>query len=382
MIVAGEHSGDILGAGLMNSLKQTYPNAEFSGIGGDRMIAEGFNSLYPMSMLSVFGLFEVIKHLPSLLKVRKQLLQTILKTSPDVFIGIDAPDFNLKLERELHSKGIKTVHYVSPTVWAWREKRIKKLQGSLNALLCIFPFEEQYFAGKNVPAKYIGHPLADKYNDIKNVEVAREKLNLTSDQPVLTLMPGSRLGEISRHTELFLKAASICLKQIPELRIIIPLADNAGKKLVNEIIKNHNIKLDLTILVQPAELAISAADVVLVASGTATLEVMLLKRPMVVGYKLSNATVWVIKTFSLLKIPFVSMPNLIANKELVKEFIQDDVTAENMAKELIGLYFDADKSTAMVNAFDELKTQLTCNANLQAAKVVSDVIEDRFTSHA
>jgi len=382
MIVAGEHSGDILGAGLMNSLKQTYPNAEFSGIGGDRMIAEGFNSLYSMSMLSVFGLFEVIKHLPSLLKVRKQLLQTILKTSPDVFIGIDAPDFNLKLERELHSKGIKTVHYVSPTVWAWREKRIKKLQGSLNALLCIFPFEEQYFAGKNVPAKYIGHPLADKYNDIKNVEVAREKLNLTSDQPVLTLMPGSRLGEISRHTELFLKAASICLKQIPELKIIIPLADNAGKKLVNEIIKNHNIKLDLTILVQPAELAISAADVVLVASGTATLEVMLLKRPMVVGYKLSNATAWVIKTFSLLKIPFVSMPNLIANKELVKEFIQDDVTAENMAKELIGLYFDADKSTAMVNAFDELKTQLTCNANLQAAKVVSDVIEDRFISNA
>ena len=382
MIVAGEHSGDILGAGLMNSLKQTYPNAEFSGIGGDRMIAEGFNSLYPMSMLSVFGLFEVIKHLPSLLKVRKQLMQTILKTSPDVFIGIDAPDFNLKLERELHSKGIKTVHYVSPTVWAWREKRIKKLQGSLNALLCIFPFEEQYFAGKNVPAKYIGHPLADKYNDIKNVEVAREKLNLTSDQPVLTLMPGSRLGEISRHTELFLKAASICLKQIPELKIIIPLADNAGKKLVNEIIKNHNIKLDLTILVQPAELAISAADIVLVASGTATLEVMLLKRPMVVGYKLSNATAWVIKTFSLLKIPFVSMPNLIANKELVKEFIQDDVTAENMAKELIGLYFDADKSTAMVNAFDELKTQLTCNANLQAAKVVSDVIEDRFISNA
>ena len=382
MIVAGEHSGDILGAGLMNSLKQTYPNAEFSGIGGDRMIAEGFNSLYSMSMLSVFGLFEVIKHLPSLLKVRKQLLQTILKTSPDVFIGIDAPDFNLKLERELHSKGIKTVHYVSPTVWAWREKRIKKLQGSLNALLCIFPFEEQYFAGKNVPAKYIGHPLADKYNDIKDVEVAREKLNLTSDQPVLTLMPGSRLGEISRHTELFLKAASICLEQIPELKIIIPLADNAGKKLVNEIIKNHNIKLDLTILVQPAELAISAADIVLVASGTATLEVMLLKRPMVVGYKLSNATAWVIKTFSLLKIPFVSMPNLIANKELVKEFIQDDVTAENMAKELIGLYFDADKSTAMVNAFEELKTQLTCNANLQAAKVVSDVIEDRFISNA
>ena len=382
MIVAGEHSGDILGAGLMNSLKQTYPNAEFSGIGGDRMIAEGFNSLYSMNMLSVFGLFEVIKHLPSLLKVRKQLLQTILKTSPDVFIGIDAPDFNLKLERELHSKGIKTVHYVSPTVWAWREKRIKKLQGSLNALLCIFPFEEQYFAGKNVPAKYIGHPLADKYNDIKDVEVAREKLNLTSDQPVLTLMPGSRLGEISRHTELFLKAASICLEQIPELKIIIPLADNAGKKLVNEIIKNHNIKLDLTILVQPAELAISAADIVLVASGTATLEVMLLKRPMVVGYKLSNATAWVIKTFSLLKIPFVSMPNLIANKELVKEFIQDDVTAENMAKELIGLYFDADKSTAMVNAFDELKTQLTCNANLQAAKVVSDVIEDRFISNA
>lgn len=377
MMVAGEHSGDILGAGLIKSLVQYYPEAVFSGIGGDRMIKEGFESFYPMSKLSVFGLFEVIKHLPELLNIRRNLKQHILDQKPDVFIGIDAPDFNLALEKSLHQQGIKTVHYVSPTVWAWRPKRIKKLQGTLNALLCIFPFEEAYFNNKSVPAAYIGHPLADKYKHATDLVVARSQLDLSSETPVLTLMPGSRMGEIDRHGLLFLKTAVLCAELIPNLNILVPMADDAGKKLFEKIISDSGIRLNIDITVGSPELLISAANIVLTASGTATLEIMLLKRPMVVAYQLSAATAWLIRTFSLLNIPFVSMPNLIAGKEIVPEFLQEAAQPDVMAEKLLRLYYQPDKAQIMINEFSKMKIKLTRDANKQAAIVVSNVIEGR-----
>lgn len=375
-IVAGEHSGDILGAGLMTALAKRYPDAQFYGIGGPKMLAEGFNSLYPMHQLSVFGLFEVLKHLPGLLKIRKQLTETLLQDLPDVFIGIDAPDFNLKLERDLHQKGIKTVHYVSPTVWAWRPKRIKKLEGVLNALLCIFPFEETYFKDKSVPAFFIGHPLADKLNKIDTTINARKQFGFSDSDTVLTLMPGSRMGEINRHAAIFIEAARLCQKQLHNLKILVPMPDEATKDCFETVLKDCVNLERIQIQHIAAENMILASDIVLAASGTATLEIMLLKKPMVVAYKLSALTAWVIRTFSLLKVPFVSMPNLIAGKQLVPEFLQEEATAKNLSEQIIKLLSEPEKTKAMLNSFDVLNKQLTCDADMQAAEIVSKVIED------
>jgi len=380
MMVAGEHSGDILGAGLIKALKDEYPNADFSGIGGQRMIAEGFESKYLMSKLSVFGLFEVIKHLPELLGIRKELKKTILDEQPDVFIGIDAPDFNLKLERDLHERGIKTVHYVSPTVWAWRPKRIKHLIGSLNALLCIFPFEETYFKNTPVPAHFIGHPLADKYENDEGILAARELLNIDPETPVLTMMPGSREGELNRHSLIFLEAAKRYRDEVPNLKVLVPMPDKAASDIFNSIYKESGFELDLEVKEMASSTLISASNSVLVASGTATLEVMLLQKPMVVAYKPSALTSWVFKTFNLLKAPFVSMPNLIAGKELVKEFLHERVTVDALSEELLRLHNNPSAVQTMVNEFQSMKSQLTCNADVQAAKVVSGVIRGDIAS--
>lgn len=372
MMVAGEHSGDILAAGLIKRLREIYPHAVFSGIGGQRMMAEGFESLYPMSKLSVFGLFEVIKHLPELLSIRKNLKKRIIVEQPDVFIGIDAPDFNLKLERDLFQIGIKTVHYVSPTVWAWRPKRIKKLIGSLNALLCIFPFEETYFAPTKVPAYFIGHPLADEYKRLaESKSVDRVKGAVST---VLTMMPGSRTGELNRHSMIFIRAAEICAASIENLKVLVPMPDQAAADVFSAIYQSSSARLDLDIKLMASSEMIAEADLVLVASGTATLEVMLLKKPMVVAYKLSPLTTWAFKTFDLLKAAYVSMPNLIANKPLVKEFLHEKMTAEALATELISLHTDQVRVDDMVSQFDDMSQAISCDADQQAAKIVGRVI--------
>ena len=374
MMVAGEHSGDILAAGLIKRLRGIYPNAVFLGIGGQRMQAEGFESLYPMSKLSVFGLFEVLKHLPELLRIRKNLQQRIINEQPDVFVGIDAPDFNLKLERNLFEKGIKTVHYVSPTVWAWRPKRIKKLIGSLNALLCIFPFEETYFEQTKVPAYFIGHPLADEYNQISKNLSGEDIHNVKSEATVLTIMPGSRQGELNRHSLIFIRAAGICARSIPNLKVLVPMPDQSAADIFSAIYEQSAIKLDLDVELMSSSKMIAQSDLVLVASGTATLEVMLLKKPMVVAYKLSPLTTWVFKTFDLLKARFVSMPNLIANKPLVKEFLHEKVTPEALAEELIRLHKDKASTQSVVAEFNEMSRSITRDADKQAANIVSRVI--------
>jgi lipid-A-disaccharide synthase len=374
-MVAGEHSGDVLGAGLIIELRKHYPQASFYGIGGPKMLAEGFNSLYPMHRLSVFGLFEVLKHLPGLLKLRAELTDTLLSDKPDVFIGIDGPDFNLKLERTLHNRQIKTVHYVSPTVWAWRPKRIKKLVGALDALLCIFPFEEEYFKDKNVPAFYIGHPLADKLSKETTINNCRGQFGLEKQDTVLTLMPGSRLGEIDKHGQLFLEAAKLCQQTFENLKILVPMPDAATADAFRKCYQPYTTTLNVSIHITGASELISASDVVLVASGTATLEIMLLNKPMVVAYKVSPLTAWVIQAFEMLKIQFVSMPNLIAGKKVVPEFLQEAATPKALSTELITLLSSSKKSNDMLNEFADLKERLTCNADYQAAKVVHQVIE-------
>jgi len=374
MMVAGEHSGDILAAGLIKRLRKTYPNAVFSGIGGQRMIAEGFSSLYPMSKLSVFGLFEVLKHLPELLAIRKALKQTILREKPAVFIGVDAPDFNLKLERDLFCRGLKTVHYVSPTVWAWRPKRIKKLIGSLNALLCIFPFEKTYFEKTAVPAYFIGHPLADQYKTLTAADNDTDGLAAANESTTLTMMPGSRLGELNRHALIFIRAAEICSNSIPNLKVLVPMPDQAAADVFLAIYKASSISLDLDVELMASTKMIARADLVLVASGTATLEVMLLKKPMVVAYKFSPLTQWVFKTFDLLKAPFVSMPNLIAGKQLVKEFLHEKMTSEALANELLRLHNDSAARIEMVEQFNDMSLSMARDADKQAAAIVSRVI--------
>lgn len=376
MMVAGEHSGDILAAGLIKRLRQKYPNAVFSGIGGQRMIAEGFDSLYPMSKLSVFGLFEVLKHLPELLAIRKELKQAIIREQPAVFIGVDAPDFNLKLERDLFCSGLKTVHYVSPTVWAWRPKRIKKLIGSLNALLCIFPFEETYFEKTAVPAYFIGHPLADQYKTLMaaGADTDTDGLTAAKESTTLTMMPGSRLGELNRHALFFIRAAEICSNSIPKLKVLVPMPDQAAADVFLAIYKASFINLDLDVELMASTKMIARADLVLVASGTATLEVMLLKKPMVVAYKFSPLTQWVFKTFNLLKAPFVSMPNLIADKQLVKEFLHEKMTSEALATELLRLHNDSAARTDMVEQFNDMSGSMARDADKQAAAIVSRVI--------
>ncbi|MBV1950810.1 MAG: lipid-A-disaccharide synthase, partial [Cycloclasticus sp.] len=283
--------------------------------------------------------------------------------------------------RDRYQAGIKTVHYVSPTVWAWRPKRIKKLIGSLNALLCIFPFEETYFKGTAVPAHFIGHPLADKLSVNKLTQLnVREGLGVSISATVLTLMPGSRLGEIQRHALIFIQAAKICSEHLEGLKVLVPLADKATEELFREIYHSSGITLDLEIVLGESSSAISAADTVLVASGTATLEVMLLKKPMVVAYKLSTLTAWVIRYFKLLKARYVSMPNLIANKPLVKEFLQESATPGALAEELLRLMTDKKDSALMTEQFAKMAGQLALNTDHQAATIVSGVISQRRSS--
>lgn len=373
-ILAGEPSGDLLGADLMRVLKSLHPDVTFEGIAGPRMQAQGCQSLAPMEKLSVFGLFEVLKHLPELLRIRKQVREHFLRNPPDVFVGIDAPDFNLPLERTLHQAGIKTVHYVSPTVWAWRPGRIKKLIGTLNALLCIFPFEARYFESTPVPARYIGHPLADALHPDEGGLRVRQELGIAPDTPVLTVMPGSRMGELTYLGARFLDTAARCKAQLPDLKILAPMVNAKTAAYFEQIRAEYFPGLEVHCVQAPAKDYIQAGDAVLTASGTATLEIMLLARPMVAAYCVSPMTAWVFQTFKLLKSPFVSMPNLVANERLIPEYLQQQARPEVMAKDLLVWLTDAEKRRQTVSRFEQLRSELAQDASHNAAQEVLRVI--------
>lgn len=363
-LVAGEASGDILGAGLMQALRTQHPDIEFIGVGGPLMQAQGLESFFPMERLAVMGLVEVLGRLRELLKRRKQLIEFLLAEQPDVFIGIDAPDFNLNIELKLRQQGIKTVHYVSPSVWAWRQKRVFKIKQACDLMLCLLPFEAQFYREHQVPVHFVGHPLADSIELEHDRNAARQQLQLDSTAPLVALMPGSRGGEVARLGALFLQTARLLHQRQPELRFVLPAA-NALRRVQLEALLADFADVPVTLLDGQSQLALQACDAVLIASGTATLEAMLFKRPMVVAYRLAGLTYRILKL--MVKSRYFALPNLLAGEALVPEFIQHAATAENLAGAIEQQLVDGSRQT---ERFLELHKHMRLDASSEAAKAV------------
>ena len=365
-LVAGEASGDILGAGLMRALKAQHPAVEFIGVGGPLMQAEGLTSYFPMERLSVMGLVEVLGRLRELLARRKLLIKTLIEEKPDVFIGIDAPDFTLNIELKLRQAGIKTVHYVSPSVWAWRQKRVLKIREGCDLMLTLLPFEARFYEEKGVPVRFVGHTLADAIPLQADRGAARAELGLP-DGPLVALMPGSRGGEVGRLGALFFDAAERLQAQKPGVRFVLPCASPQRRAQIETLLEGRN--LPLTLLDGQSHLALAACDAVLIASGTATLEALLYKRPMVVAYRLAPLTFWILKR--MVKSPYISLPNLLAQRLLVPELLQDDATPEALAQTLLPLIDGGEEQT---RGFDDIHRTLRRDASNQAADAVLTLI--------
>lgn len=365
-LVAGEASGDILGSGLMRAIKARHPDAEFIGVGGPLMEAQGMTSYFPMERLSVMGLVEVLGRLKELLARRKLLIQTLIDEKPDVFIGIDAPDFTLNIELKLRQAGIKTVHYVSPSVWAWRQKRVLKIREGCDLMLTLLPFEARFYEEQGVPVRFVGHPLADTIPLQADQLAARTELGL-GEGPVVALMPGSRGGEVGRLGALFFDAAERLLAARPDIRFVLPCASPQRREQIEQLLRGRD--LPLTLLDGRSHVALAACNAVLIASGTATLEALLYKRPMVVAYRLAPLTHWILKR--MVKSPYVSLPNLLAQRLLVPELLQDAATAEALAQTLLPLLENGDAQTA---GFDAIHRTLRRDASNQAAEAVLNLI--------
>ncbi|WP_112193870.1 lipid-A-disaccharide synthase [Pseudomonas sp. LG1E9] len=365
-LVAGEASGDILGAGLMRALKAQHPAVEFIGVGGPLMQAEGLVSYFPMERLSVMGLVEVLGRLRELLARRKLLIQTLIEEKPDVFIGIDAPDFTLNIELKLRQAGIKTVHYVSPSVWAWRQKRVLKIREGCDLMLTLLPFEARFYEEQGVPVRFVGHTLADDIPLQADRAAARAQLGLP-DGPLVALMPGSRGGEVGRLASVFFDAAERLQALKPGVRFVLPCASPQRRAQIETLLEGRN--LPLTLLDGQSHLALAACDAVLIASGTATLEALLYKRPMVVAYRLAALTFWILKR--MVKSPYISLPNLLAQRLLVPELLQDDAKPEALAQTLLPLIDGGEEQT---RGFDEIHRTLRRDASNQAADAVLTLI--------
>ena len=372
-IVAGEASGDTLGADLIRALRRVYPNAQFEGVGGPKMIAEGFVSHYQMDRLSVMGLIEPLKRLPELLRMRREIVQRYKNTPPSAFIGIDSPDFNLGIEKALHSAGIKTVHYVSPSVWAWRQGRIKNIKRSVDLMLCLLPFEEAFYLEHAVPVAFVGHPLAGQIARQPNIAEARQRLGIDQDRPLLTLMPGSRSGEVQQMAELFLDVAAQLLLSHPQLQFVIPAANSDRHKQLEEMLATRP-ELQVKLIEQQSLLAMEAADAVLLTSGTTALEAMLLKKPMVVSYRMGNLTYKLVSPF--IKTPYVSIPNLLANEMLVPELIQEQATVENLTNAVLEA-LDGNTRDQLEIRFDKLHEQINLNSGDCAAAAIANLVADQ-----
>ena len=368
-LVAGEASGDILGSGLMRAIKARHPDVRFIGVGGPLMEAEGMISYFPMERLAVMGLVEVLGRLRELLKRRELLIDTLITEQPDVFIGIDAPDFNLNIELKLRQAGIKTVHYVSPSVWAWRQKRVLKIRQGCDLMLTLLPFEARFYEEKGVPVRFVGHPLADTIPLEADRAAARAELGLAAG-PVIALMPGSRGGEVGRLGALFLDAAQRLCELVPGARFVLPCANATRRAQIEQMLEGRN--LPLTLLDGQSHVALAACDAVLIASGTATLEAMLYKRPMVVAYRLAPLTYWILKR--MVKSPYVSLPNLLAQRMLVPELLQDAATSEALAQTLAPLLANGAQQT---DSFDQIHRTLRRDASNQAADAVLALLKDR-----
>ena len=372
-IVAGEASGDILAAGLIKQLKKRYPNAHFVGIGGPKMLAQGCQSLFDMEELSVMGLVEVLSRIRRLLFVRKSLLQYFLANPIDVFIGVDAPDFNLGLELKLKNRGIKTVQYVSPTVWAWREKRIFKIAKATNLVLSIFPFEKAVYDKHGIPCEFVGHTLADDIDVAPNKAATRKALNIQADDTVLAVLPGSRKSEVDSLLDIFIQSSVLLTQQLPSLKILIPVINRQRKNQVESYLASHLPAVDYRVVIGHSRQVMIAADAVLLASGTATLEAMLCKRNMVAAYRLNKVTHLMMKW--LYKAKYFALPNVLADEKVIPELLQEDVNPANIAQLLLPMLKDHSVQQQLHDKFTELHLALKKNADEQAAIAVAKLVE-------
>lgn len=363
-----------MGASLMLALREKYPDAEFVGIGGADMIALGFKSLGVMERLSVMGFVEPLGRLPELFALKKRLREYFYENPPTAFIGIDSPDFNLRLEQEIRQGNIKTVHYVSPSVWAYRKNRIHKIKKSVDLMLTLFPFEVGIYEQHDIAVRCVGHPLADAIDYEDRKLQSREGLGLKPSDAVVTLMPGSRRGEIRRLAPVFLTAALESLLDCPHLKFLIPYSSASSKAQLNALLREGNIFHEEQFrLVEDSHVAISAADLVVLSSGTATLEALLLRRPMIVGYKLATVTFAIASR--LVKIPFVALPNLLAAKQLVPEYIQHELTVDKVRNDIVKHMTQAEDDESLMQEFEKIHKSLRLDASTQAAKAIIDLIE-------
>lgn len=374
-IVAGELSGDVLGASLIHALKRYYPESEIVGVAGSKMQAAGCKSLFPMERLSVMGASEVLRRLPDLLRARRHVIQYFLENKPDIFIGIDAPDFNLTVEATLRRAGIPTVHYVSPSVWAWRKGRIRKIKRSVDLMLTLFPFEQAIYTENHIPVEFVGHPLADRYAQLPSKDTVRQSLGISSNEIVIALLPGSRAQEIAHLGQVFIHVAKRCKETLPNLRVIIPAANPMRHKEITDLVDQSGIRVlcKVDILSGEVDKAVLAADAALATSGTVTLEAMLLGCPMVVAYRFAPLSWWIAKTF--VKLPYVSLPNLLAQRFLVEEYLQDDASEENLTTAVMKLLTNPELSEQMRTEFAILKQSLQRNAAENAAIAIKKTLD-------
>ena len=372
-IVAGEKSGDILGASLIKALRTYYPDAEFVGVAGPAMIELGCESITSMDRLSVMGFVEPLSRLPELLKLKKDLQECFTAHKPAAFIGIDSPDFNLRLAANLHAQGIKTVHYVSPSVWAYRQRRIRKIKQSIDLMLTLFPFETEIYKQHSVPVACVGHPLADQIGLEDYKSANRADLGIAKNEPVIVLMPGSRAGEIKRLAPTFFEAAISSLCKHSGLRFVIPFSGIEAKAQISNLMRSANIfESEQFQLIDNSHKAISAADLVVMASGTATLEGLLLRRPMIICYKLAPITYAI--GSRLLKIPYVGLPNLLAGQKLIPEYLQKEVSVNNLVAEIDRFIKEPESFNQALKSFEDIHKLLRGGASQKAAAAVVKLV--------
>jgi len=368
-IVAGEASGDLLGASLIEAVRARIPNAQFAGVAGPRMQSAGATTLFPMERLAVRGYIEVLKHLRELLKIRATVRDACLAEKPDLFIGIDSPDFNLGLERRLKRAGIPTVHFVSPSIWAWRGERVHKIKAATNEVLCLFPFEKPLYDAVGAKATYVGHPLADAMPVEVSRAAVRETIGVPPDQLVFAMLPGSRVSEIEYHVELYIETARLLHARYPNALFLVPLVTRETRDQFDTArYKLNATELPIRLMFGHAQEAMQAADAVLVASGTATLEAMLAKRPMVITYRISDSTYRMVK--KKMQLPYVGLPNVLAGRFLVPELLQHEATPENLAQALSNYIQCKGLAEDIGQCFADMHLSLRQGASERAADAV------------
>lgn len=372
-IVAGEHSGDFLGAQLVKSLLAMYPECIVEGIAGPKLIEAGCVQLFRMDDIAVMGFWEPIKRLPKILNIRRKLINYFLQNPPDIFIGIDAAELNISIEKALKAKGIMTVHYVSPSVWAWRTSRVHKVKKAVDMLLTLYPFEQEFYKKFNVPVTYVGHPLAASLPMVReNYAAARQQLKVAEGFTVIGIFPGSRVAELKAMTKKYLQAAQILQAKSSKLCFIMPLMESEHASLVMQIKAQVAPKLELKIIIANSKLVQQAADVAIATSGTVTLELMLNKVPMVIAYKTNFLTYWLMRM--LIKVEYIGLPNLLARKALVPELIQQQATPTKIAQEVYSYVISPSKCAEFAVASTAMHRTLRCDTNAQIIKVIKGML--------